>query len=110
MEITTREQGPVLIASVCGSVLHEDIDGLSGQLTGLSQKGWKNIVLDMEKCDFAASMTLAVILKFKKKLNTLDGDLKTAAYNKNTGKLLALSTMKKKVDLFDTVEEAVKAF
>lgn len=110
MKTTTREEGDVIIVAVDGQIMHEDVEPFREALNKAVGNGWTKAVLDMEKCDYAVSMCLAVILRAKKMFLAVNGDVRIARYNHKVGALLSLSNLMKKVDLFDTVDEAVASF
>jgi len=76
------------------------------QLLGEHQK----VVLDFTKVTFVDSAGLGVVLAFLRRVTQAGGDLKVCGLNKGVKALFQLVRMHRIVEIFETVEEATKAF
>ena len=110
MDIKTREVGDVLVAVIEGGILQENVDDFQNKLHSMCDKGWTKVVLDMEQCNYITSMCLAVISNAKKKFIAANGDIKIANVNRLIKNLFDITNLKKKIEILDSVENAVKSF
>jgi len=69
-----------------------------------------SVVLDIQNLDFVDSSGLGAFLSCLRLLNAAGGDLKIAGMRKSVSALFELVRMHRICDVFDTVDEAVKAF
>ncbi|MEW5946174.1 MAG: STAS domain-containing protein [bacterium] len=69
-----------------------------------------NIVLDMEKVEFMDSLSLGMLVPLLLYTRRLGGNLKIANPNEKIRKLFGILQLDKIVDVFGSVDEAVKNF
>ena len=69
-----------------------------------------SVVLDIQDLGFVDSSGLGALLSCLRRLNAAGGDLKIAGMRKPVVALFELVRMHRICEVFDTVEEAVKAF
>jgi anti-anti-sigma factor len=102
------DKDPVVIVSVDGSILQEHIQIFRDRLEYLleSKKYW--IVIDMYDAEYLSSMGLSIILDVKKRLNENRGEVVFANVNYLIKNLFCVTELLKKLDIFDSVESAVK--
>lgn len=73
-------------------------------------KGEAKIVVDLHQCDFVDSTFLSTLLIALKAAMAKDGVLKIASPKPDVDELLEATGMKKVLDVFNDVEEAIKSF
>ena len=110
MNFKIIERGDVVEVAIEGNVLQENVDILKGRFYDLIESGKVNIVLNMEQSNYVSSLCLAIIVDVKNRLSQNQGDLKITNVNRLIRNLLEITNLVKKIDLFDTVDEAVAAF
>lgn len=110
MNFTLKEYDDVVVVEIEGNILQENVDVLKGRFYDLIDKGKTRIVLNMAKSNYVSSLCLAVIVDVKNRLALLDGDLKISNVNRLIRNLLEITNLVKKINIFETTEEAVAAF
>lgn len=93
-----------------GNILQEDVEVLRKLFRELIKEGKIKIVLNLEKTNYVSSLCLAVIVDVKNRLSTMKGDLKLGKVNRLIRNLLEITNLIKKIDVFDSIEEAFGAF
>lgn len=73
-------------------------------------RGQQKVVLDFTKITFVDSAGLGVVLAFLRRITQDAGDLKVCGLNKGVKALFQLVRMHRIVEIFETVEEATRAF
>ncbi|MCX7725653.1 MAG: STAS domain-containing protein [Chitinispirillaceae bacterium] len=93
-----------------GNILQEDVESLRKLFRELIKDGKIKIVLNLDKTNYVSSLCLAVIVDVKNRLSTMKGDLKLGKVNRLIRNLLEITNLIKKIEVFDTIEEALEAF
>jgi anti-anti-sigma factor len=110
MKIKIQEKGDIVIVSLDGNIMQEDVTLLRTRLDDLMHNGQVRIVLDMKGVSYLSSMCLAVIIDMKTRLSAQKGDLKLAAINQLIRNLFEMTRLIKKIDIYFTIDDACKAF
>jgi len=110
MKFKTRDEGEITILSVSGGLLQESVDRFQKTINELYEKGRVKLVLDMEFCNYITSMSLAVIFHSRKKFLAQGGNIKVAKMNALIKKLFEMTNVKKTIEVFDTVENAIDSY
>jgi anti-sigma B factor antagonist len=79
-------------------------------LSKLIDQGANNIVMNLEELDFISSTGLRVILATGKKLMSSSGKLTICSPNITVNDVLKMSGFNRMFGVFDTEEEALKAY
>ena len=110
MKIKIRDEGAVVIVTPDGSISQEEVPIFRVKLSELLEEGKINIVLDMGETQYMSSIGLAVMVDIKKRAIERNGDVKLAQTNYLVRNLLAMTNLLKKMEVYDTIEEAVQSF
>ncbi|RZB38134.1 MAG: anti-sigma B factor antagonist [Desulfobacteraceae bacterium Eth-SRB2] len=110
MELNTEEIGEVTVVSVLTQVI--DAGNADDFKTGFASivKGCKKIVLELSRVNFIDSSGCGSLLSCHRQIKSLGGDLKICGPQEMVRTLFDLVRMYRVVDIFDSKEEAVKAF
>ncbi len=110
MAITSEELGPALVVH-----LHEKyIDALNaptvkGEIVSLIKPGAK-VILDLGEVEFLDSSGMGVILSIVRELAASGGTLKLANVKKPVRTLFELVRFHRILEIFDTLDTAVKSY
>ena len=110
MNFKVIEHGDVVEIAIEGNILQENVDVLKSRFDDLIENGKVKLVLNMAQSNYVSSLCLAIIVDVKNRLAQLQGDLKISNVNRLVRNLLEITNLVKKMELFDTPEEAVKSF
>jgi len=110
MNYQVQDHGGIAELIIEGNVLQENVDSLRSRLNELIEHKKVRVILNMAHAGYVSSLCLAVIVDVKTRLSGENGDLKIANVNKLIRNLLEITNLVKKIELFDTVEEAIVAF
>jgi anti-sigma B factor antagonist len=110
MNFTLKEYGDVVVVEIEGNILQENVDVLKGRFYDLIDNGKTHMVLNMAKSNYVSSLCLAVIVDVKNRLSLLEGDLKISNVNRLIHNLLEITNLVKKIEIYETTEEAVASF
>ncbi|HON11376.1 MAG TPA: STAS domain-containing protein [Chitinispirillaceae bacterium] len=110
MKLIIHELGDITEVIIDGNVLQENIAVLRTRLHDLVDNGKHKLVINLVAVNYLSSMGLAVIVDIKNRVSGLKGDLKLALANHLISNLLVITNLHKKIESFDTLEEALKSF
>ena len=110
MTMTIKNKDGVSIVSLSGTIMHADISTIRNRLEDLMNNNKCNIVLNLQNVSYLSSMLLAVFIDVKSIATKKKGDLKLANANDLIKNLFEMTKLVKKIELYDTVEDACKAF
>ncbi|MBN1127356.1 MAG: STAS domain-containing protein [Chitinispirillaceae bacterium] len=110
MKIKIQEQGLVTVLSLEGNIMQEDVTLLRNRMDDLIHNKRVMLILDMNGVSYLSSICLAVIIDMKNQLNAHQGDLKLAAVNQLIKNLFEMTRLIKKIELYETVDEACRSF
>ncbi len=111
MRISEKSHGEVIVLTISGKMM---IDAKSTDLhkyiKDLIEKNQTNIVLDLGKVTWLASVGLGAILASFTSLRNSGGDLKLARSTRKIRSVLIFTQLIKVLKDYDTVAEAVESF
>ena len=110
MNLGISENNKVVVMSVDGSILQDNIALFQNRLSELMENGQIRIVIDMHGSTYISSMGLAAIIEAKLQLERKNGDIRLACVNTLIRNLLETTQLIKKLSVFDSIEDAVKSF
>lgn len=110
MELSTEEIGEVTVVSVLTQVI--DAGNADEFKTGFDSivKESKKIVLELSRVNFIDSSGCGSLLSCHRQTKSLGGDLKICGVQEMVRTLFDLVRMYRVIDIFNSKEEAVKAF
>src|SRR5579863_3084432 len=110
MELTTEKINDVTVASLIGDHLDaSNADEFKRDMAPLLD-GNACIVLDMSEIQFLDSAGLGALLSCLRKLSAGGGDLKLTGVSPQVRSVFHITRMHRIFDIFDTKEEALRAF
>lgn len=111
MRISEKSHGEVIVLTISGKMM---IDAKSTDLheyiKDLIEKNQTNIVLDLGKVTWLASVGLGAILASFTSLRNAGGDLKLARSTRKIRSVMIFTQLIKVLKDYDTIEEAVESF
>lgn len=106
----TEEIHGVMVLALRRNLMGLKSDEFSDALEGITGGDNPRVVVNLEKCEYASSPNLALLVQFKKKLVAKGGDLKIARPNAILRALLDSTNLSKVFEIFGSVEVAVLSF
>lgn len=110
MNISVNDQNSISIVTFNGSIMHEDIPAIRNRLADLVECKKVNIVLDLQNVSYLSSKFLAAIIDTQSSAHKQNGDLKLARANDLIKDLFNMTLLINKIEIYNTVEEASRAF
>lgn len=110
MKFRLRDINDIVEVSVEGNMTQENVTIFRNRLNDLIESGKDKIILNLVATSYISSVCLAVIVDAKNRLTKLGGDIKIAYVNRLIRNLLEITNLVKKIEVYDTVEEAAGAF
>ena len=110
MELTRDKVGNVTVVTVQGEHLDAGNTKDFKQDVSTTVEPNAKVVLDLSRVQFVDSSGCGAILSYLRQLKSAGGDLKLCAVTKPVRSLFELVRMHRVFDIFNTREEAVKAF
>jgi anti-anti-sigma factor len=110
MRVTINDLKTVSVIAIEGSVLQENVAIFQSRLNNLIENERAKIVVNMGKTQYISSMCLATIVDAKERAGKINGDLRIASPNSIVRNLLEITNLEKRIQIYDSVEEAVGSF
>ncbi len=110
MKVETTQSGKTTTATVSGRVDSVNSREFEKELGAIADAGATNIILDCSGLSYISSAGLRVLLITIRKLNQAGGQLSLANMNPNIQEVLEVSGFVMLTKVFDSVEDAQKAF
>ena len=109
MEVTKSQQGQVVVLSVRGPIVAEQMADLSAMLDGCFESRALRVVLELRGVPFIDSSGLESILDFVARMDTMGGNLRLAAPNDLCRDILAATRIDGLVHVHPDPESAVRS-
>lgn len=93
-----------------GNIMQENVDVFKNRLYDLIDNGKIKIVLNLGSTAYISSLCLSVIINVKNRLINLGGDIKIVMANRLIRNLFEITNLTKKLEIFNTAEEANSSF
>jgi anti-anti-sigma factor len=74
------------------------------------ERGWKKIIVDLDKCEFMDSTFLGALINGLKKISEKGGKLKLASVHSDAKTLLEITGTEKLFEIFKTKQGALESF
>lgn len=110
LQITEETTGPVVILKLAGEADAKTSPALKNRLEYLIGSGSKKILIDCAQLTYVASAGIGTLNAALKALKGNGGDLALCALNKEVKDTMDLMFFTKRVQVFDSLDEAKKAF
>jgi anti-sigma B factor antagonist len=110
MELSTQKIGEVTVVSLLTEVLDAaNADEFKTSFDSIAEES-KNIVLELSRVRFIDSSGCGSLLSCLRQAKSLGGNLKICRVQETVGTVFELVRMDRVIDIFESREEAVKAF
>ena len=110
MKVRVVDHGDIIEVIVEGNVLQENVSYFKNRILDLINDGKIKIILNMANTDYISSLCLAVLIDAKSRLANLNGDLKIAIVNRLVRNLMEITNLVRKIEIYDTIEDAIVSF
>ncbi|MEX0865737.1 MAG: STAS domain-containing protein [Pirellulales bacterium] len=107
MNLPTEVFGDVVVAHAPDEVTRDQAEGMKQFLLGLERS---NIVLDLDGSESLDSVGLETLLSLQTELRALNGDLKISTTNHVNRKILEITRLESRLEVFDSVIDAVRSY
>jgi anti-sigma B factor antagonist len=109
--IVTKDVGGVTVLALAGRVtLGEESSQLRSKIKELLTQGKKRLVLDLSQVSYVDSAGLGTLVAAYTSARNEGGEIRLAGVTKNFGELLNITKLVTIFSVYDTVEDALKAF
>ncbi len=110
MQVTTETFGNVLVAHTPDELTEDTQAAFLGALEEPINAGQVNIVLQMDRSDSYDSAGLTALLDLQDQLRERGGNLKVSGLDDPGRKILEVTRLDQRFDLFESVIDAVSSF
>lgn len=107
MKLPSEIFGDVVVIHTPDELTEEQTPQLTDWLTSLERS---NVVVDLDSTETIDSQSLAMLLDAQDKLRPAGGDLRVCTGNANNRKILEMTRLDQRLEVFETVLDAVKSF
>ncbi len=107
MNLTTEIFGSVIVVHTPEELGTEQATELPEFLSSLDRR---NVVVDMDGTETIDSQGLSALVDAQDKLRELTGDLKIATTNDSNRKILEITRLDHRFEVFDSVVDAVRSY
>lgn len=107
MNLPTEVFGEVVVAHAPDEVTRDHSDPIHKFLVGLDRS---NVVLDLDGTESFDSVGLETLLRLQSELRELNGDLKISTTNHVNRKILEITRLDNRLEVFESVIDAVRSF
>ena len=110
MELSTEKIGEITVVSVLTEVLDaSNTEEFKKGFASIAEKN-QNILLELSRVNFVDSSGCGSLLSCLRKVKSSGGELKVCGVQEAVRTLFELVRMDRIIDIFDSKQEAVKAF
>jgi len=109
----------LFMARVCGNIMvinfnrneldMMDAEELNDDLDNLIDKGKKYFVLDFNNVKFMSTSIMVSLIRLRKRLSEVKGEMNICCLNEHTSKALALTRLDRVFDVYATEQKALDA-
>lgn len=107
MNLPTEIFGDVIVVHAPDELGEDHAENFQSYVTSLERA---NVILDLDSTESLESAGLEALLESREILQDLDGDLKISTTNKVNRKILEVTRLDQRLEIFDSVIDAVKSF
>jgi len=98
------------LISCHGPLVAGELDSLTAELDRLVQNWAARVVIDMSDCPFADSAGLEQLCHYHRKFTQRGLELKLSGLTEMTGKILELTRVSRRFQIFTDISTAVRSF
>jgi anti-anti-sigma factor len=110
METSVKDEGPVTVVTITGSIDGLTAGGLQSDLEAQLKGGKTKLVLDLAGVEYTSSAGLRTLLAVMKEARRAGGDFRLAAVRPDVNRVLELSGFTSILKLFAGTGEAVASY
>lgn len=107
MQLATEVFGDVIVVHSPEELGRDQADGFRSFVAGLDRQ---NVVLDMDNTETIDSTGLGTLIQSQDLLRERSGDLTVATTNNVNRKILEITRLDQRIDVFESVIDAVRSF
>lgn len=110
MNLDFKDIDGKLVVAVSGELDHHSSDEVRNKVDDYIRfKGYKNVILNFSGVTFMDSSGIGVVIGRYKKLNSSGGNICIASARESVKRVFELSGMLKIINIYDSVDEAVRS-
>ena len=110
MAITTETYGDVAVARLEDELTSDNAERFRGVLEAPLEDGLRNFVIDLEKTEYLDNAGLEAVQDLMEKLEGIGGQVKFSGLGPGCRKIFELTRLDRRVDIFDSLIDAVRSF
>ena len=111
MQVTVREVGEVLVMTLNGRLILEEVEAsLRGLLDPLIEQGHVKLVLDMHDVTYIDSAGLGYLISRYVRVQRRGGDIKLVQPTPRVAHVLEITRLERVFELYQSEEDAVRRF
>ena len=110
MAITTETYGDVAVARLEDELTHDNADRFRAILEAPFEDGIRHFVVDLEKTEYLDNAGLEAISDLVERLEEKGGQAKFSGLGPGCRKIFELTRLDRRVDIFDSLIDAVRSF
>lgn len=112
MQVTCTKNNGIGVVQVSKALTAATVDSFRDQLASWqdAEPDVKNYVMNLEEVDFMDSAGLGTLIAVLKRISEKGGDMKIACLQKKPRMVFEITRAYKVFEIYDSVEEALRAF
>lgn len=112
MQVTCTKSNGIGVVQVSKALTAATVDSFRDQLASWqdAERDVKNYVMNLEAVDFMDSAGLGTLIAVLKRISEKGGDMKIACLQKKPRMVFEITRAYKVFEIYDSVEEALRAF
>ena len=110
LDIRADHDGSLAVVRIIGPIVRDNQIHLRKELERLVSDGITQLAIDLKQVDYMDSAGLGTLIAVLKRVTEKGGDMKIACLQKKPRMVFEITRAYKVFEIYDTVEEALKAF
>ncbi|MCB0281913.1 MAG: STAS domain-containing protein [Calditrichae bacterium] len=111
MHFVENKFDKIMVLTVKGNLVQkEETDKLQARILGILEKKLNNVVIDLKNVSMITSLGIGGIIRALRTIRDEKGEMKLSGVNESVKKVLEITKLSEIIEIFDTVDEAVKSF
>lgn len=107
MQLTTTQQGPVMLITLPTRLVMNNAEALRNDLSSITARGYRLLAVDLSGVEFVDSSGLAVLIALYKQLQEIDGRLALLSPHANVRALIELTRLHQIFDIYEDQGRAI---
>ena len=111
MKLKQVPKDPLMILEVSGKIMGgPDHDKFKEEITGLIEKGYKNVILDLSGVPWINSTGLGILISGFTSLRNAEGTMKVCNVKERVLSIFYISQLENIFQVFETSQEAIDSY